>query len=357
MKKVVLFLAAAATLAACSKTEVTPVASNENSEITFNVAPRTKALSETQTDFSHDNVFVSYAYYLGPGKTWADNNSEAQEYIVGSTISYDGNLWRNETTSYYWPKDGGSLTFFAYSYNKKDMTAGDNTGFGCTWELDQDGQHWSGGIHGAFDVATNKNVDFLVADIAADKTANENTYAHTGVPTLFRHRLSMVNVAANLAENYANKKFILNSVKFTKLCHYATYCQIPEKMTPGGNLFLSDQVYAENVGFEVKSGELIAVPAKIKGGSDVEDGQYIYIPQEFGDDSYIVIKYTVETAVGNKIVKEECAKQVKVKDVFTKWEMGHRYTLNLTFSLNEIHWDPAVENWIDDVAGNITIDR
>ena len=37
--------------------------------------------------------------------------------------------------------------------------------------------------------------------------------------------------------------------------------------------------------------------------------------------------------------------------------MGHRYTFNLTFSLNEIHWDPAVENWIDDEASNITIDR
>lgn len=356
MKKEMFVLAVLATLAACSKTEVTPVASNVNSEITFNVAPRTKALSQTQTDFDHNNVFVSYAYYLGPGKTWAANNSEAQMYIDGSTISYNGNLWKNETTSYYWPKDGGSLTFFAYSYNKKDMTVGDNSGFACVWALGEDGQY-QGGITGHFDVATNKNVDFLVADIAADKTENENNYAHTGVPTLFRHKLSMVNVAANLAEDYANKKFILNSVKFTNLCHYATYSQIPEKMIPGGNMFLSDQVYAENVGFEVKSGGLIAVPAEIKKGAGVEDGQYIYIPQEFNDDSYIVITYTVETVVGNKVVKEECTKTVKVKDVFPKWEMGHRYTFNLTVSLNEIHWDPAVENWTDDKAGNITIDR
>lgn len=140
-------LAFLATLAACSKTEVTPVASNGNSEITFNVAPRTKALSQTQTDFDHNNVFVSYAYYLGHGKTWAANNSEAQMYINGSTISYNGNLWKNETTSYYWPKDGGSLTFFAYSYNKKDMTVGDNSGFDCVWAVGEDGQY-QGGING-----------------------------------------------------------------------------------------------------------------------------------------------------------------------------------------------------------------
>lgn len=147
MKKEMFVLAVLATLAACSKTEVTPVASNVNSEITFNVAPRTKALSQTQTDFDHNNVFVSYAYYLGQGKTWAANNSEAQMYIEGSTISYNGNLWKNETTSYYWPKDGGSLTFFAYSYNKKDMTVGDNSGFYCVWTLGEDGQY-QGGING-----------------------------------------------------------------------------------------------------------------------------------------------------------------------------------------------------------------
>lgn len=139
MKKEMFVLAVLATLAACSKTEVTPVASNGSSEITFNVAPRTKALSQTQTDFDHNNVFVSYAYYLGHGKTWAANNSEAQMYIDGSTISYNGNLWKNETTSYYWPKDGGSLTFFAYSYNKKDMTVGDNSGFACVWKPGEDG--------------------------------------------------------------------------------------------------------------------------------------------------------------------------------------------------------------------------
>ena len=161
MKKEMFVLAALATLAACSKTEVTPVASNVNSEITFNVAPRTKALSQNQTDFDHNNVFVSYAYYLGHGKTWAANNSEAQMYIDGSTISYNGNLWKNETTSYYWPKDGGSLTFFAYSYNKKDMTVGDNSGFACVWAPGEDGQY-QGGINGHFDVATNKMLIFLL---------------------------------------------------------------------------------------------------------------------------------------------------------------------------------------------------
>lgn len=351
-----LFLAAAATFAACSKNEVAPVTPNEDAEITFNVAPRTKALADNQKDFDHKNVFMSYAYYLGPNKTWDADNSEAQPYITGSTISFVDNVWKNAETTYYWPKDGGSLTFFAYSYNKENLAvAGDFTGFTCVWQKDKDG-NYSGGINGHIDVEANKNVDFLVADIAKDKTANETTYAHSGVPTLFRHRLSWVNVYANLAEDYANKKFTINSVKFLNIHHYATYNQIPESMATGATVAPDDQVYAENAGFVVNSGELVKVNPVIKGGDTDEEGQYIYIPQEFGDDSYIEISYTIETTVGNGVVTENCVKKIPVKKLFAQWEMGHRYTLNITFTLNEINWDPAVSEWIDDTAGSLTID-
>ena len=357
MKRTMLFLAAAAAFAACSKNEVALVTPSEDTEITFNVAPRTKALAENQKDFDHENVFVSYAYYLGPGKTWDANNSEAKPYITGSTISFVGDVWKNAETTYYWPKDGGSLTFFAYSYNKKDMNVtGDYTGFTCVWKKDEGG-NYCGGINGHIDVEANKNVDFLVADIATDKTANETTYAHSGVPTLFRHRLSWVNVYANLAQNYANKKFTINSVKFQKIHHYATYNQIPESMTPGADDTNDDQIYAENAGFVVNSGKLVNVAPVIKGGAADEEGQYIYIPQVFGDDSYIEVRYTIETTVaGGSVVTENCVKKVPVKDVFAQWEMGHRYTLNITFTLNEILWDPVVQEWIDDAAGSITID-
>ena len=43
MKKLFYFAAAAVALAACAKNEVIPVNSGENQEITFNVAPKTKA--------------------------------------------------------------------------------------------------------------------------------------------------------------------------------------------------------------------------------------------------------------------------------------------------------------------------
>lgn len=346
MKKSVLLLAAVATLAACAKNEVIPAFSAEENEITFNVAPKTKALSDTQTDFSHDNVFASYAYYLGPDKTWANDAAEAQLYIDKSTISYKNDIWKNAQVTYYWPKDGGSLTFFAYSLNKGDLTFGDHSGMGCT----------TSGINGAFDVITNKNVDFLVADIAADKTANEKTYDHNGVPTLFKHKLSQVTFTAKVAEKYDSKTFTVKSIKFLNISHQCTYNQIPEAMVESGAKV--DQTYADNIG-NVVTEQPVAVDPVINGsdGNKTDDGQYLYIPQTFGDDNLLEVRYTVTTEVGQNKVVENCVKTFKIKDIFPKWEMGKRYAFNITFSLDEIHWDPAVEDWSDEAAGNIEIDK
>lgn len=354
MKKYIfIFAAAALSLAACSKNEVTPAFAD--GEITFNVAPKTKALGTDQTDFDHSNVFTSYAYYLAPGKTWDANFASAQLYIDNSVISYVTDKWKNATATYWWPKDGGSLTFFAYSLNKGDMTFAAGSGMGC--DIHTTGSAFTGGINGSIDVTDNKNVDFLVADIAKDKTANENVYTHTGVPTLFRHKLSMVNVTAKLEEDYAGKKFTINGVKFTQISHFGTYCQFPEKMTESGTKV--DQIYAENAGLNVTTTKA-DVPHVINdaAGAKTDDGQYIYIPQTFADsdDVVIEIKYTIETAVGTSTVKEECVSKTKISDVFPKWEIGKKYVLDLTFSLDEILWDPAVQDWETGTSGSITIE-
>ena len=63
MNKIIWISAAVLSVAACAKNEVIPVNSGENQEITFNVAPKTKAA----TKFADNLKFKSYAYYL-PGE-------------------------------------------------------------------------------------------------------------------------------------------------------------------------------------------------------------------------------------------------------------------------------------------------
>lgn len=342
MKKLFYFAAAAVALAACAKNEVIPVNSGENQEITFNVAPKTKADPDEHghNEFGKGNKFASWAYYLGPNKTWKDNSADAKEYISGATISYNTTekVWKADK-SYYWPKDGGSLTFFAYSLNKGDLIlTGGDSGFGC---------EVASGIHGAIDLKANSNTDFLVADIAKDKTGNVVTHFTNGVPTLFKHRLSSVAFAIKTGAAYADKTFSLTGITINKISHYGSYGQLPKES------FAASSTDYDPI-FSSATQEITTDFANVKSVD-----KYIFIPQTFGDKSYVEVNYTITTTVGTSPVVENVTRQIKLNTLFpTKydnsdpkkvigggWEMGKKYTINLTFTLDEILWDPAVEDW------------
>lgn len=336
MKKVFLIAAAVVAFAACSKNEVLP-SSSINNEISFNVAPRTKA--DPETTFDTRNVFASWAYYLPKGSTWdAPAGKTPQEYIKGRTISYVGGVWKEDGKTYYWPKDGGSLTFFAYSLNRNNLTLdGGDSHFTCDAVS---------GISGAIDLKANKNTDFMVADIAKDKTANESLNSINGVPTLFKHKLSKVACTVKKASDYQNVKFELNKIEFLSVSHYATYGQLPtEKITPSETT--DDPVYTSAT-------QEITSTATAVANEDV----VIYIPQKFNDaTSKIRVTYTITTTVegSSTPVVQTVVREYPIKDKFAEWEMGKKYIFNLTFSLDEILWAPAVEPWVDAPAGSIDV--
>lgn len=358
MKKYFFILAAAAALAACAKNEVTPVLSNENTEIAYNVAPKTKALDPTkQDDFDQRNVFASWAYYLPGTTTWVEEggkNADAKAYIANSTISYQSGVWKNALTTYYWPK-GGRLTFFAYSLNKRNLDLSDGSNFHCDPRT---------GIAGQIDLKKDPNTDFLVAEIAKDKSANENQYAFNGVPTLFKHKLTRV-VFTVTAENYVDKSFTLNSIQFNNLHAAALYgqystvdlagAQNPTKdyLKPSAGAAYMDNPFYTQTDLQVVAGAVTTVP-------EANEVTKIYIPQEFADETAtITVKYTIKTTVHDNgtvsHVEDNCTKTFAIKDKFPKWEMGKKYIFNLKFTLDEIKWDPAVEKWEDVSSSDITI--
>lgn len=275
----------------------------------------------------------------------------------GVTISYGNKVWKDQETSYYWPKEG-KLTFFAYSLNSKSLTdkSGTDTHFTC---LNHESQY---GIFGSLNLDIHPNTDFLVADIASDKTANEKVYNFNGVPTLFKHKLSRVKFAVRKKSDYPGATITLNSITFKKLVNGMTYSQfwkdankgiICDYMVPG--TAISEQKYTET-DFTVSSTSFDPVPAS-------NEVRYIYIPQNFKDVkdvtkiATIEVKYTVKFKDG---ISETYAKTLNVKEIFPRWEVGKRYTFNLIFSLDEINWAPAVGDWenetknIDVVTGDAT---
>lgn len=347
MKKLIVLFSAVAALAACSKNETVPVVSGENVEISYKVAPRTKAEADPKA-FNTDNVFASWAYYLPSGKSWGENQAEAKIYIgkdgdEGATISYGNKVWKAQNTSYYWPK-GGSLTFFAYSLNSKSLTDKSGTGrhFVC---LNHPAQY---GIHGTLDLDSEPNTDFLVAEIASDKTANEEVYKFNGVPTLFKHKLSRVKFAVKKKADYANTTITLNSITFKNLVYGMTYTQFMNNAAKG---IINDYIFP---GTDRSNQEYTKTDFKVSSSTafvpvpDANEVRYIYIPQDFKNVTdakniaTIEVKYTVTFKDG---ISETYTKTLNVKDIFEEWLVGKRYTFNLIFSLDEINWAPAVGDW------------
>lgn len=365
MKKLFYFAAAAVALAACAKNEVIPVNSGENQEITFNVAPKTKG-TVPSTDpryFNESNHFVSYAYFRKDENKWP--GTDGGIYINAAEISFDANKWKAAST-YYWPKsDKSSLTFFAWSTNSASITL-----TGATVSCDSK----SGISVSGYDVIENKNVDLLVADVAANKTANEDLYSHNGVPTLFRHKLSYLIFNVKTAADYKTKdgkEFFINSITLRGFDSKGSYSQKADNKTstdPSPIVYDKTGAWSD---FEGKNAAGATTPSEqkyfnstggVEFGTDVMSldanaGVYqkYYLPQTItpinGDPSSatnytIEVVYTIKTTEASTVTTETVKKYIKASDIYgAKWEINKKYTCTLTFSLDEIYWDPAVEEW------------
>lgn len=325
----------------CAKIEQNGYNNERQTEIGYNTVfgkLSTRSLSSNQITFDTTNVFQSYAYYLPQGTNWeysiATGDNGAKTYFNDTVIvSYKNKIWKDENNAWYWPRTY-ALTFFAWSLNSPslDFPVGSPTQVTCTDK--------NGIVATNYDIEANKNVDFLVADIAADRTANVLTYEYYGVPTLFRHKLSMFHATVSKKKNYPNIEFTLNKIEFTDLNKDGNYTQYPDTIVCGANK--SNQIYTDK---KQKVDSLTTNPQEIDGVN-----QSIYLPQDFDDDKTIVITYTVgydSDGDGVIDITEDATVSYKLSELYgdNGFKPGTKYNLNIIFKMDEIYWDPAVEDW------------
>lgn len=347
MKKLIVLFSAVAALAACSKNEVVPAVSGENVEISYKVAPRTKADPQA---FDTHNVFASWAYYLPNGKSWDANRTEAKEYISSSEISFNDGVWKDKKISYYWP-NGGSLTFFAYSLNRNNLEL-KHEETGHSYPIECHNADNAYGINATIDLKENKNLDLLVAEIAKDRTQNEKFYSLNGVPTLFKHKFSRIQFAVKKKEEYTGATITLNSIIFNNVAYAGHYSQFNKE--EGHDTFTQDYCKEADLrGSIVYTTTDFAVTSATDYApvTETDETNYIYMPQDFKNVTEdkiatIEVKYTVTDKEG---ISKTYTKTLKVKDIFDSWKIGKRYTFNLIFSLNEINWAPAVGDWENEI--------
>ena len=347
MRKIILFAAAASVaLVACTKNEVTNVSSDK--EITFQTV-ETKAAAA----FDENNKFISYAFFNAKGENWDAKNGTASPYISDAVISFNSAAkeWKAGQV-YYWPKQG-SLTFFAWSTNttaKPEITGGT---VNCTTakgiEIDN------------FSIASNKNVDLLVAEIAKNQTQNTTQVSdwEKGVPTVFKHVLSKLIFNVQTVDDSGNGKdyssegvtFTVKSIKLKSVKDQLAYAQSWQTGNAPSKHEWTTNSSTEEVPITVFTGSQVATKDATALTLGAED-RYIVIPQEFdaatGTEDLLDITYEITTNYTGTAFTETVNHLVKLSEVYPEnWEAGKQYTLTIKLSLNEVLWAPSVDPWVD----------
>ena len=281
----------------------------------------------TKAVFPTDQTFMSTAYKLISGRTWDANSDQATQHFnyLQEEVKYQGTYWKTDH-DYYWPTDGGSLTFF--SYTPKSVAA----------TISRDGvsvNNW--------DVMTKKGQVILVADIAKDKTKNESYAGFSGVPTLFRHKLSKVSFrVAKSAYAEGGINVSIKSIKIVDIYTKGNY-------TRGG---YENDAWSGWNGQKTSSDPYVvydsgATPVVVDNTPVQKGEDMIMIPQMLSQDGSrhprVIVEY--KTSTEPDITTAECFFVENFRS--GQWAKGNHYTYTIYIGVGQypIEFDGSVSDW------------
>lgn len=392
MKKVLTAAILAVTTCAfigCTKNEVRSISDNPQAVrfLPLNGKHSTKAMVDGTT-YPKDRPFGTLAYYLPSGNWDAANMANATLYIPISKVenkthATSGSVWEVDGKEYYWPKSG-SLTFFAYSPFSYQEAGGGNLAI----------ERLSGndGIQIVnYDVDAHQATDFMVADIAKDKKANEDqpgSSLYNGVPVVFRHKLSQIvginfqtvitNDEGDLVEHdYSNGHsagtleagdivFKLKKVEVQNLYTVGNYVYSGTDVDPVTSDGWMHQDPRSKKAYNWFDKE--TAPEAFDGNTkfnltynthDATRNDYLLVlPQPCNStlsttpattDPLIHIEYQVLTYNGTDFSTENVSEDVYLYNIHGAIDMNKKITYNFKINLEnrKIYWAPSVENWDD----------
>ena len=367
MKKIVLFAAVICGLCGCVKSETVIDESEQHREIAFKPFNTKDAMRApiNSTKLPDDARLGVFAYYHG-----TTVQSYLKDVIFGKKGGTD-NTWAgidNDGNSrpYYWPTSG-TLDLFAYHpwFEGEQIKVVDqnNEIIGFAGE--------------AIDIA-NSQYDLMYTDMLIGRTAADA--GTTGIPMTMHHALTQVVV--NIKKTEATPKLVVTKVTlnnvFLKADAFSRW-YIPDntnntikkasvhwnwnEQDPGNSrtaAFAMPNVQTDATTLEGKAGVEITTDLKQYG-----DGALI-IPYSYAGignhnkyecQTSITIEYTFDNGGVESEVTHTIDLNAGITDVNNKarWEIAKKYTYNITIGLNQILFEPMVDEW-DEVAGKeITI--
>lgn len=397
MKKVLTAAILAVTTCAfigCSKNEVRSISDNPQAVrfLPLNGKHSTKGMVDGTT-YPADLPFGTLAYYLPSEKNWNDHIDEATLYIpiskvVNKSGATSGSAWEVEGKEYYWPKSGG-LTFFAYSPFSYENGTPLAVGSVSASTTHNDGIHILN-----YDVDAHQATDFMVADIAKNKTANETkpgSSLYTGVPIVFHHKLSQI-VGINFQTVITNTTGTGPALLEHDYAH--DHSEIDGNLEAGDVVFKLKKVEVQNlytVGNYVYSGTTADQVASDDWMHQDVKKNYTWFdkntaPEAFFDNTTFNLKYNTQYTSNNDYLlvlpqlcistvttpattdplihieyqvltysdatnysTENVSEDVYLYNIHGAIEKNKKITYNFKINLaaNKIYWAPSVENWDD----------
>ena len=329
MKKILFALAAVATLAACSKSEV---AYEPADEISLSVVPQnmTKAMLTGETFLTTEQFNVWAWYKQLPASTpiakWMEDATNNQLYIPEKPFTYRQSTSWGGVTPYYWPKLG-SLLFAGY-YPTDIAESVDYTFDGSNNKMIfkniQQGQ-----VSATADEYTEDIMYFNMTPSSVD--ANP-------VTVVFKHALSWITV--NVKKSAGSPKIIIDEINFTDVNNEG------EGTVNGANVIewkLTGEAKTTPVGTAV---ELDETATKLK--------EPLFIPQTMKGN--LVIKYTVYSSDTEKFTEVYTKALDELKTGLNTWEPAKHYIYNVEIGTSEILIDPSVTDW-DEVEVPVEVNK
>ena len=325
MKKVLVFISAAALLfASCSKIAETGSVANDQ-EITFQTA--THVTKVTGSVFPTTETFSVYA--------WTEA-SVLPYFMENETVAFNGTDWKTQGATYYWPKSS-TVDFIAYyptGLNGITVAEKKITFTGIDANTLQEDIMYSDKAAGF-----SNNVDLM----------SDGVNQYTGVPLIFRHALAKVKVIVELAYNHkaeADGTVTDWAVKVNSL-------NVNDIFTTGSCVLNLDTTPAEGIiGWtrpQDADGHFVWTPTtattnfagltdqSIVPGTEYEAISERYVlPQTLAAGSQTIsVDLTIETTRNSVKVLEE-KNIVRTANLFVStlpaWEMNHVYTYRLVLT-------------------------
>ena len=356
MKKL-LFIAAiaGAALVSCTKNEVAQSV-NEQKAISFAtpiVGVTTKAPTYgLLTEHPTTQTFNVWGWYSEADEYVADETVKA--YMTDVKVAYNSGNFNNAETengawaptpTYFWPKNG-QLTFDAYS--PTEIQTGNNVkcdkATGLTIE------------NYVVPNTLENQIDVLFSDRTYDNVSTSFTSGNTyeGVDIAFNHALSAIAFNVAQAGDYADGTLTIKSIAVDAFSKgtFTQNIQTDRTQSPAWTA-------AETLRYTILEKGNYAASQHLTTTLTAAGSTALMLPQVFSSSkAKVTIEYYIKNNDEDPLLQvytfelnQEVNQSGEDSDGNTvtvnKWEMGKRYTYNITIGLQGIYFAPTVTGWTD----------